>query len=79
LIEKLREILNEHWDGNVNEVGPDTVLTADLGMNSMELFDLICDIEEAFGVEIPDKVLPKLVTVRDVVECLEEMVREGEG
>jgi len=74
MIEKLKEILREFLKGNLPEIGLDTVLTADLGLNSIELFDLVCVIEERFGVTIPDRLLPKLVTVRDVTEYLESAV-----
>ena len=72
MIEKLKEILGEHWNGDVESITLDSVLTSDLGMDSMELFDLVCAIEEALDVEIPDRALPKLITVGDVVECLEK-------
>jgi len=74
MIEKLKEILSEIWEGNLSEIGPDSVLTADLGLNSMELFDLVCAIEERFNISIPDRILPKLLTVRDVVTYLEAAV-----
>ena len=72
IIETLRAILAECLHGEVPELDPDSVLTADLGLNSMELFDLVCSIEERFAIEIPDRILPRLLTVRDVVEFLEE-------
>jgi len=74
MIEKLKEILGGIWEGDLSEVGPDSVLTADLGLNSMELFDLVCAVEDAFGITIPDRLLPKLQTVGDVVEYLETAV-----
>ena len=71
MLENLKEILREFLKGSLPEVGPDTRLTSDLGLNSIELFDLVCVIEERFGVTVPDRLLPKLVTVRDVTEYLE--------
>ena len=74
MMNRLTEVLNEFFHGNAPGIGPSTVLTADLGLTSMELFDLVCTIEESFGVEIPDRMLPKFVTVQDVVEYLEAAV-----
>ena len=71
MIEKLKDILRKRWDGDVEGVTLDCVLTSDLGMDSMQLYDLVCDIEEILGIEIPDRMLPKFVTVRDVVDYLE--------
>ena len=70
----LLEIINEYTDGRITSVEPDDVLTSDLGLNSFELFDLICMIEEKYDITIPDRVLPTLVTVKDVVYYLEEYV-----
>ena len=70
----LLQILTDYTDGRITSVNPDDVLTADLGLNSFELFDLICIIEEKYDISIPDRLLPTLVTVKDVVEYLEESV-----
>jgi len=71
MLEQLKELLSEFKKGDLPALSPDTVLRDDLDLNSIELFDLICVIEERFGVSIPDRLLPKLVTVRDVVEYLQ--------
>lgn len=70
----LLEMLQDYTDGRITEVNPDDVLTSDLGLNSFELFDMICLIEEKYEISIPDRVLPTLVTVKDVVEYLEANV-----
>ena len=71
----LLEILKDYTDGRITQVNPDDVITSDLGLNSFELFDLICIIEEKYDISIPDKMLPKLITVKDVVEYLESVIK----
>ena len=71
----LLEILKDYTDGRITQVNPDDVMTSDLGINSFELFDLICIIEEKYDISIPDKMLPKLITVKDVVEYLESVIK----
>lgn len=73
--DELLEIMSDYTNGRITEVNPDDVLTSDLGLNSFELFDLICIIEEKYNITIPDKVLPTLVTVKDTVEYLEETIK----
>lgn len=70
----LLEMLTEYTDGRITEVNPDDVFTSDLGLNSFELFDLICMVEEKYNISIPDRLLPTLVTVKDFVLYLEENV-----
>lgn len=71
----LLEILKDYTDGRITQVNPDDVMTSDLGLNSFELFDLICIIEEKYDISIPDKMLPKLITVKDIVEYLESIIK----
>ncbi len=73
--EDLLEILNDYTDGRITEVNPDDVLASDLGLNSFELFDMVCTIESKYNISIPDRLLPKLLTVKDVVEYLEANVK----
>ena len=73
--EELLEIIKDYTNGRITEVNPDDVLTSDLGLNSFELFDLICIIEEKYNISIPDRILPTLVTVKDTVEYLENNVK----
>ncbi|MBO7170733.1 MAG: acyl carrier protein [Clostridia bacterium] len=44
----------------------------DLGINSLELADLVLLCEEKFDIEIEDEDLRELITVGDVVNYLEE-------
>ncbi len=69
---ELLQMISEYTDGRITSVEPDDVLTSDLGLNSFELFDLICMIEEKYEITIPDRILPTLITVKDVVYYLEE-------
>ena len=71
---ELLEILRDYTDGKVTTAKADDVLTADFGLNSFELFDLICIVEEKFDISIPDRILPTLVTVGDLVHYLEKEV-----
>ena len=70
----LLEILSDYTNGKVTAAKADDVLTADFGLNSFELFDLVCIIEEKYEISIPDRILPTLVTVGDLVAYLEKEV-----
>ena len=70
----LLDIMCEYTDGRVTQAKANDVLTADFGLNSFELFDLICIIEEKYDISIPDRVLPTLITVGDLVAYLEKEV-----
>ena len=72
----LLEILTDYTDGRITSAKAEDVLAADFGLNSFELFDLICIIEEKYDISIPDRMLPSLVTVGDLVTYLEKEVNK---
>ncbi len=73
--DELMRILTDYTGGRITDIKPDFVLTADLGLNSVELLDLVCIIEEKYNIIIPDRLLPTLVTIEDVVGYLESTVK----
>ena len=46
----------------------------DLGADSLDIVELVMDLEEEFDMEIPDSDAEKVVTVSDVVEYIKEHV-----
>ena len=73
IMEQITEILVETFSLEPEEVTADARLEADLGINSLELADLILLCEEKFDIEIGDDVIHKFITVGDVAEYLSEV------
>jgi len=70
MLEQLQELARRFTgDANLTLTG-DTVLRKDLGINSYELVELVCKVEDMFDVEIPDRVIGKLKTVQHVLDYL---------
>lgn len=76
MFEKVKELLKELPQINVDEVTLKSELVGDLGINSLELADLVFACEEKFDIEIKDEDIHKFVTVGDVVNYLSEVVGE---
>lgn len=72
MYEKVKNLLIEDLSVDENVITPEAELINDLGINSLELADLILLCEEKFGVEIKDDDIHKFITVGDVVTYLEE-------
>lgn len=71
MFEKLKNILVEEMSINPQDITPDAELINDLGLNSLELADLVVLCEEKFDVVFEEKDLPSLVTVGDVANYIE--------
>ena len=71
MFETLKNILVEELQLDPEEITPEAELTNDLGINSIELADLVLMCEDKFGVEIGDDDILQFVTVGDVANYLE--------
>ncbi len=71
-IEQLKKIFEDYTGEPVPEFNEDTVFTTDMVMNSLEIFGLICEVEDCFDFEIPDRDLLNFVTVGDLVSYIDE-------
>ena len=74
MFENFKQFLVEELRVNENDVTMEAELSADLGINSLELADLVYLCEERFNVEIDDEELHNFNTVGDVVRYLESVI-----
>ena len=71
MIEKLIAIIKDFKEDPSLEINENTVLVSDLEMDSFDLVQLVCEVEEEFGIRIPDKALKNFITIGDVVKYIE--------
>ena len=71
MFEKVKAILVDEMSINENDITEDCDLMSDLGLNSLELNDLVMLCEERFDFEFEEEALPKLLNMRDLVNYLE--------
>ena len=72
MLERLQQILRKYMDDENLVLTEDMVIRTELDINSFEFVQVFCDVEDAFGIEIPDRVIIGFKTVGDVVEYLRE-------
>ena len=72
MFENVRDFLVEELRKKPEMITPDAELVGDLGINSLELAELILACEEKFNVQIDDEDLHRFTTVGDIVNYLEE-------
>lgn len=71
-LEELKVVIVEELDVNAEEVTPEASFIDDLGADSLDLFELVMSIEDAFGVSIPNEELPSIKTVQNVLDYAEK-------
>ena len=72
MLEKIREILEEELNIDPEDVNEDSDFRDDLGIDSLDLFELVMNLENEYGVEFPAEELESLRTVGDVIDFLEK-------
>lgn len=75
MFETLKKFLVDELHVNADDVTMEAELSGDLGINSLELADLVFVCEEKFNIEIEDGDLHNFTTVGDVVRYLEANVK----
>jgi len=73
MFEKVKEILMSELQIGEELIKMDAALASDLGVNSLELAELVLLVEDQLNVEIDEDDLHKFITVGDVVNYLEEI------
>ena len=73
MLETLKKLLAEELQLDPETVTMDAELSSDLGLNSIELANLVMLCEEKFDITIDDDDIHKFVTVGDVVEYREKL------
>ena len=72
MFEKVKNLLMDELRVEEDKITLEAELANDLGVNSLELADLILLCEEKFNLTIDDEDLHKFITVGDVVAYLED-------
>ena len=74
-LEKLQNIIAEVLNVDAGEVTMDTTFTEDLGADSLEVFQILMGVEEAFDIEIQEEDAEQIVSVGDAVEAIRKAIQ----
>ena len=72
--EKIKEIIEDVLNIGSDEITMNTTFVDDLGADSLDIFQIIMGIEEAFDIEIENEDAEKIVTVGDAVEQIKNAI-----
>ena len=72
MFEKICEMLADKIDVDASTLTVDTKIKEDLQADSLDIVELMMDLEEECGVTIPDEEATKMVTIGDLLKYIEE-------
>lgn len=66
--EKIRSIIANQLDLDVESITQESRLIEDLKADSLDVVELIMDLEQEFSMEIPEEDIAKVKTVGDILQ-----------
>ena len=74
MLEKIQAMLAEALNLPIEKVTADAKIVDDLGADSLDVVELLSQLEDELGIIIPDEEVESLVTVADVAAAIEKLV-----
>lgn len=74
MIDKVIEILAEFTEMDTADMNESTELVNDMGLNSLDVMNVVVAFEDEFDIEIPDRIIKYLQTIGDITEYIEKHV-----
>ncbi len=75
MFEKIQAMLAEALNLPIEKITPDSKIVDDLGADSLDVVELLSQLEDEYGIIIPDEEVENLITVGDVAAQLEKLVK----
>ncbi len=72
--EKLKEAIADILNVDPNEVTEETTFMEDLGADSLDVYQIVMKIEEAFEIEIPPEAIKEISTVGEAVLLIKNCI-----
>ena len=70
MLEKIKEMVAEQLNVEAADLAAETSFKDDLGADSLDLFELVTNLEDEYEIEIPSEELENLTTVGAVADYL---------
>ncbi len=68
MFEKVQNIIADQLGIDAEEIKPESKLIDDLKADSLDVVELVMELEQEYGIEVPDEDLEKLQTVQNIVD-----------
>lgn len=76
VVEKVKKVIADQLSMEVEEVNLESTFTDDLGVDSLEIFEIVMSLEEEFEIEIPNEDIENIKTIQDIVNYVKSKVEE---
>ncbi len=71
-IDKVKEMLANQLNIEVDKIKPTSRIVEDLGADSLDNIEMLMALEDEFGITVPDEKADELKTVEDIANYIDE-------
>ncbi len=75
-LDKVREMIANQLNMEVEKVTPSSKLVADLGADSLDMIEMLMALEEEFKISVPDDKAEDLKTVGQIAEFIDSQLKK---
>ena len=76
ILEKVKKVIANQLSMEVDEINVESTFSEDLGVDSLEIFEIVMSLEEEFEIEIPNEDIENIKTIQDIVNYVKSKVEE---
>ncbi len=74
VLERVKKVIAKELGIEVEELNINASFTDDLGIDSLEIFEIVMSLEEEFDIEIPNEDIENIKNVEDISSYIESKV-----
>ena len=78
-IDKVKEMLANQLNVEVNKINENSKIIEDLGADSLDMIEMLMALEEEFNISVPDDKAEGLKTVGDIAKFIDENTNNNEN
>lgn len=71
-VDTVKEIVAKQLNISVDDIGEDKEVVKDLGADSLDVVEMLMNIEDEFGISVPEEEAVNIKTVNDIVKIIDE-------
>ena len=68
-------MLAQQLDISADSITPQSEVVKDLGADSLDVVELMMDLEDEYGITLPEGDVEKIKTVQDIVDMMEKLAK----
>lgn len=75
MFEKVCAVLSEQLNVPADSIKPTDDVMNDLNADSIDIVEMLMNLEDEYGVKLPEESFDNIKTVQDIVDALEQLVK----